>query len=101
MSRKLIRPTADEEAAINTGIAKDPDTMVVSDADFAEAAKAKRKRGRPMGSVAEVRKESVTMRLDPDVLGQLRASGPGWQTRANDILRQAVLQQSKHAGKRA
>ncbi|MBD5399728.1 MAG: BrnA antitoxin family protein [Treponema sp.] len=30
------------------------------------------------------------MRLDADVLDALRKSGKGWQTRVNDLLRQAV-----------
>lgn len=32
-------------------------------------------------------KVSTTLRLDADVLDTLRASGKGWQTRVNDILR--------------
>jgi len=36
-------------------------------------------------------KVQVTVRLDRDVVEQLRAGGPGWQTRANDILRRSVL----------
>jgi uncharacterized protein (DUF4415 family) len=35
-------------------------------------------------------KRQVTLRLDGDVLDELRASGPGWQSRVNDILRKAV-----------
>ena len=30
------------------------------------------------------------MRVDADVLDALKASGPGWQTRINDLLRDAV-----------
>jgi uncharacterized protein (DUF4415 family) len=32
-------------------------------------------------------KRQVTIRLDPDLLDRLRATGPGWQTRLNDALR--------------
>jgi uncharacterized protein (DUF4415 family) len=32
-------------------------------------------------------KEQVAIRLDPEVLGALRASGPGWQTRVNTVLK--------------
>jgi uncharacterized protein (DUF4415 family) len=32
------------------------------------------------------KKVSVTLRLDPDVVKALRASGPGWQTRTNTLL---------------
>lgn len=34
-------------------------------------------------------KVPVTLRLDADLVAQLRASGQGWQPRVNDILRQA------------
>lgn len=42
-------------------------------------------RGRPK---ADVTKQAVKLRLDPDVLAVLRATGPGWQTRINTILRE-------------
>lgn len=47
-----------------------------------------RRRGRPAGSTAAVRKVPTTIRFDPDVLEGLRATGRGWQTRANDALRE-------------
>ena len=49
------------------------------------------RRGRPPGSIATTTKQAVKLRLDPDVLAALRASGVGWQTRVNAILRDAVL----------
>jgi uncharacterized protein (DUF4415 family) len=49
-----------------------------------------RRRGRPVGSVAAVSKEPVKLRLDPDVLAALRATGDGWQTRINDLLRASL-----------
>ena len=45
------------------------------------------KRGRP--KLANPKRQ-VTLRLDSDVLESLRNSGPGWQSRVNDILRKAV-----------
>ena len=53
---------------------------------------AKRKAGRPLGSVAATRKEPVTLRLPPDVLARWRASGKGWQTRAAAVLAAAAPQ---------
>jgi uncharacterized protein (DUF4415 family) len=47
---------------------------------------ARRKAGRPAGSIAAVTKESVTLRLDPAALERWRASGKGWQTRAAALL---------------
>ena len=35
-------------------------------------------------------KEPVKLRLDPDVLAALRATGEGWQTRINDMLRASL-----------
>ena len=32
-------------------------------------------------------KEPVTMRLDADLLAAIKATGPGWQTRLNDLIR--------------
>ena len=45
--------------------------------------------GRPPGST----KEATTIRLDADVLAALKASGAGWQTRVNELLRAAMALQ--------
>lgn len=47
---------------------------------------ARRKAGRPAGSVAAVHKQPVTLRMEPDALAKWRASGKGWQTRAAALL---------------
>ena len=49
---------------------------------------AARKRGRPVGSIKANAKVAVKLRLDPDVLTVLRATGAGWQTRVNTMLRE-------------
>jgi uncharacterized protein (DUF4415 family) len=54
-------------------------------------AAAKRKPGRPAG---DNNKEPTTIRFDRDVLDALRATGPGWQTRVNEVMREWV---STHA----
>jgi uncharacterized protein (DUF4415 family) len=43
--------------------------------------------GRPK---AEVTREKISVRLDPDVLARLREEGPGWQSRINVALRKAL-----------
>lgn len=80
LKRKFILPTNEEDAAINVGIAQDPDTFEVSDEQFTRMAR----RGRP---VATVRKEHITIRLSPDVLDRFRRTGAGWQTRIDMALR--------------
>ena len=47
---------------------------------------ARRKAGRPAGSVQASHKRPTTLRLDEDVLERWRASGKGWQTRAAAVL---------------
>jgi uncharacterized protein (DUF4415 family) len=53
-----------------------------------------RRAGRPpvrqSGSLSAQTKQPVKLRLDPDVLAALRASGDGWQTRINDMLRASL-----------
>ena len=46
-----------------------------------------RRRGRPKLASP---KEQISVRLDSDVLAALRASGPGWQARLNQVLRKAL-----------
>lgn len=48
-----------------------------------------RPRGRPQ-LTPETRKRNVSLRLSPDLLEALRASGPGWQTRAEEMLREGL-----------
>lgn len=51
------------------------------------AAELLRPRGRPP---KENPKAQVTLRLDTDVLEHFKASGPGWQTRINAVLKRAA-----------
>jgi len=37
-----------------------------------------------------LRKEQIALRVDADVLAAWRATGRGWQTRMNVVLREAV-----------
>ncbi|WP_342116536.1 BrnA antitoxin family protein [Pseudoduganella sp. OTU4001] len=47
----------------------------------------KARRGRPAGSTKPDKKIPTTIRLDPDVLHALKASGRGWQSRVNEAIR--------------
>ena len=49
-----------------------------------EPARVERKSGVP------VAKETVTLKLDSDVLAHFQEDGPGWQERINDALRRAA-----------
>lgn len=82
---RLAMPNAAEDAAIAAGIAADGDTMEITPADVARMQV--RGRGRPKLAASKV---PVTMRLDADVLEKVKSTGDGWQTRVNNLLREAV-----------
>ena len=46
-----------------------------------------------IGKFYRPKKQSVTIRLDADVLAWLKASGDGYQTRVNTYLRQLMTRQ--------
>ena len=52
-----------------------------------QQANIKRGRGRP---AVAVKRPTLNMRVDPDVLEAFKATGQGWQTRINAALRDAV-----------
>lgn len=53
-------------------------------------------RGRP-AKPAAARKQAVSIRLSPDVLEHFRGTGPGWQTRMDEALREAMRRARKRA----
>jgi uncharacterized protein (DUF4415 family) len=62
----------------------DEDDRPFSNQELTAGLEAYRKsRGRPAGSG---KKEAVAIRLDHEVLEVFRNSGPGWQTRINEVL---------------
>lgn len=48
----------------------------------------RRARGRP---AVEAPKQVVSIRLDPDVIAKFKATGKGWQSRINDVLKKAKV----------
>lgn len=70
----------------------DPDDAPKLDQDWADGADVFRgetvvRRGRPK---LEQSKQHVSLRLDPDVIANFKAEGPGWQSRINEALRKAA-----------
>ncbi|WP_322893616.1 MULTISPECIES: BrnA antitoxin family protein [unclassified Yoonia] len=87
------------EEEIQRMIASDPDAPEAIDAQLAQAkpfdaafpalAEAMRKNvgGRPKSDNPKV---AVSLRLDQEVVTRFKATGPGWQTRMNEALREAA-----------
>lgn len=94
MTRKQLT-----EEQIQRMIDSDPDAPEATDKQLAQAkpfdtvfpalADAMRRNvgGRPK---SENPKVAVSLRLDQEVVARFKASGPGWQTRMNDALRDAA-----------
>ncbi|MCP4010752.1 MAG: BrnA antitoxin family protein [Proteobacteria bacterium] len=81
--RDLKLPTDEEDAAINAGIAADPDTFELTDKEFRRL----KPPGRPK---ADVTKNRITIRLSREVTEHFRATGKGWQTRIDEVLKEYV-----------
>ncbi len=81
--RDLKLPTDEEDATINAGIAADPDTFELTDKEF--------RRLKPLGRPkADVTKNRITIRLSREVTEHFRATGKGWQTRIDEVLKEYV-----------
>jgi uncharacterized protein (DUF4415 family) len=90
----LATMTEQESRAVQKAALADPDARPLdqrrlrrmrpmSASDSAELQK--RLRGRPPWDAP---KRLVSLRLDPDVVERFRATGPGWQSRINQVLRE-------------
>lgn len=85
--RKIMLNSPEEDVAITAAAQSDPDARPLADAEWEAVKPRLRRAGRP---VAARRKVSTTIRFDADVLEALKATGPGWQTRVNDAMREYV-----------
>jgi uncharacterized protein (DUF4415 family) len=103
-ARALVAAMTDEEARALVEAARlDDDAPPLDEkrlarmrpASAAEAADLQgrsRGRGRPPAASP---KRLVSLRLDRDVIERFRATGPGWQTRINEVLREHLPKGSK------
>src|SRR5436190_22402044 len=57
-------------------------------AEFAVGGKVVRPAKRPGRPKSDAAKKLIALRLDPDVIERFRATGPGWQSRINGVLRE-------------
>ena len=69
----------------------DPEDFDASEEAVRQALADREARRRMRGAQKTPTKEQVSMRLDADLVAALRASGPGWQSRVNSILREKML----------
>ena len=83
-----IIPTDEEDAVITAAALSDPDALPLTEAEWESVKPILRVGGgRPK---AEVTKERITIRLSPDVLAAFKATGKGWQSRIDAVLKEWV-----------
>jgi len=85
--RFIKLPSSQEDAAITAAALSDPDALPLTDAQWAQV-RPQLKRGRPLGSGS---KTQVTLRIDTEVLNKFKATGSGWQSRINEVLRSVKI----------
>jgi uncharacterized protein (DUF4415 family) len=81
--REFDIPSPEEEAKIHSGIVDDPDAKELSDDELKQL----RPVGRPKAAVT---KRPVSIRLSPEVIEYFKATGKGWQTRMDEVLKEYV-----------
>ena len=81
--RLFTIPSAGESAKIHQGAQSDPDARPLSD----NLLQGLRPVGRPR---AAVHKERISIRLSPEVTAYFRATGKGWQTRLDEVLKEYI-----------
>lgn len=84
-----VRREAAQDAPFHADLDQEPYDPNDPAAVAAYWAQANIKRGRGRPTVA-VKRPTLNMRVDADVLDAFKATGTGWQTRINALLREAV-----------
>lgn len=87
-------PTAAEDRAITAAAKADPDAQPLTAKQLKAMVPLRTLRGRPK---VENPKQLVSVRYSQEVLAFFRATGDGWQSRMDGVLREYVMRQSRKA----
>ncbi len=107
MNKKLKTPHPKEDEEINLGIQNDPSNPEWTEQDFSRSRPAKEALAKIVGKAnatsllnrspgrppKENPRKRITIRLDADLVEWIKEQGPGYQTRINTILRNAMEHQ--------
>ena len=87
-------PTVEENKRISAAAKADPDAQPLTPKQLKAMVPLRTLRGRPKSSNP---KQLVSVRYSPEVLAFFKATGEGWQTRMDGVLRQYVSRRSRQA----
>lgn len=90
----VVMPTVEEDKRITASAKTDPDAQPLSSKQLKEMVPMRALRGRPKSANA---KQLVSVRYSPEVLAYFKATGEGWQSRMDGVLRQYVIRRSRQA----
>ena len=90
----VLLPTMAENKHITAAAKADPDAQPLSPGQLKAMVPIRALRGRPKAAAT---KQLVSVRYSPEVLAYFKATGEGWQTRMDGVLRQYVIRRSRQA----
>ena len=87
-------PTTAEDKAITAAAKADPDAQPLTPKQLKSMVPLRTLRGRPKSASA---KQLVSVRYSPEVLAYFKATGEGWQSRMDGVLRKYVTRHARRA----
>jgi uncharacterized protein (DUF4415 family) len=90
----IAMPTVEENKRIAAAAKADPDAQPLTPKQLKAMVPFRTLRGRPKSANP---KQLVSVRYSPEVLAFFKATGEGWQTRMDGVLRQYVSRRSRQA----
>lgn len=91
---KIVLPSKEEDRAIMAAARRDPDAQPLTARQLKSMVPFSSVRGRPKSTNP---KRLVSVRHSPEVIEFFRATGAGWQSRMDEVLRAHVLKQTRRA----
>ena len=92
--RSVVMPTTEEDRAITAAAKADPDAQPLTPKQLKSMLPLLALRGRPKSART---KQLVSVRYSPEVLAYFKATGEGWQSRMDGVLRKYVTRHSRRA----
>ena len=90
----VVLPTKEEDKMIVAAAKADPDARPLTPGQLKAMVPMRALRGRPKSANP---KQLVSVRYSPEVLAYFRATGEGWQSRMDGVLRQYVSRRSRQS----
>jgi uncharacterized protein (DUF4415 family) len=93
-SRSIVMPSIEEDRTLVAAAKGDPDALPLTSKQLKSMVPMTSLRGRPKSANP---KKLVSVRYSPEVIEYFRASGDGWQSRMDEVLRNYVLKNTRRA----